>query len=499
MRLQVVANGVLIGETWGEGEVVFDDGSTQSFSMPSVAIQMALLQIATYQKSPSSVSFRVKSVTPKVLAEPKPSFTNPFGVVYVADDWLIEVRSSLSIKVNGDVKYEAPESGTKIYYAGKNSWSQLWKSLGLVSIYEPSETVIPLSVENWKVDQYLSSTSDTKIEYVLTQYWAVYGIWFGDNVPLIGKVKYPNQATPLWDYPVEAWKPVWDALINPDPVTLVFQKKQDLPEKGFEFGVTPLSVEMGKSGDASWRTFQLLVQAYGGYTGTVGLATKNLPSGFSTSYVPQSLTFGTQLQGAEMRLSVASTVSEGTYSFSIVASDRSMTKEVTLTAKVSAQITTPDETVGHIATTILLEVSSQKVSPKQLVKVTGKLTDALGKTLSNQIILLSSDFNWTQKVTTDGLGRFSTEFYAPEKTGIYNVNAEFKASGTYAGEKRSLPFEVAASSTNWIDWLINLFKSLLPDAYKQYWWMALAVGVFVAIVMLAVIIKILKWALGGKK
>jgi hypothetical protein len=55
-----------------------------------------------------------------------------------------------------------------------------------------------------------------------------------------------------------------------------------------------------------------------------------------------------------------------------------------------------------------------------------------------------------------------------------------------------------AGKTPW-DMLVGWLKSLMPPGLEDLWWLLGIVLFIVAVVTLAFLVKLLKWALGGKK
>ena len=497
---------MLVGETWGEGEVRFDDRTTAPISMPSTPISMALLQFYTFQKKPTSVSFAVKSVV--VPDIPLPYWTDFFGNKHYADDMVLTVYAKLTIEVNGVMRYQSPDAGG-VYWAG-NKFNPLFDIrggfLGLdwMKRYEPGEQAVPVSVDNWRVDPYLSDTSDTKVVIRCTQEWKLYGAWVeylqGAYTPIIdlGKPKQGN--APLigsgdW---IELGKEVWGALINPEQLTIIFPKKPDLPPKGFRLGATPLTVTMGKTGYAAERSFQVGVQTYGDYSGTIQLSSV-LPTGFNSQIKPTSISASpsTTLYGAEMILTVNPTTVDGAYTAKIVGSDGTQSSEVTITILLSKNETKPDERRGRIATTISLSLSESNVRPKAKIVAEGKLTDALLNVLPDKEIWFASSFGWTGKVKTDYNGRFTAEFEAPETIGLHRVSAEFKGEGTFAGEKKEVAFEVSEKKGDGLQDLWDRLVAWLLGIVKANPWIMLVLiifGILIVLIIILLIVKALRWA-----
>jgi len=476
-----LVNKVHVADTWNTVHIVFKDGTSTDLSSAKSGVYLALLDLATQNKVPDEMDFATKELVISDMAIPY--ITDLWGTKHYATDIVLDVTTEAKILVDGAVVYVSPSSGNRHFFhkGGKSLQSLISGATG--EEFEFGQVVAPISYAGFDPDPYIAKHQPGEtvtFELVCTQSWTMTA-WFGTIQPInkvMGSTK--AQVQPLkWPYTVPSGEG---------------EEGEEGPKPDFIMSVSPTSTDIGtKAG--TFRTFNVAALSVYKFSSTISFSTPNLPSGISAKFSRQSDTPSAGngwIASTVLTLTASSSVRLGGATVSVVGSGGGLTHSVQITLQVKEEASA-DETVLKIATSLSLKLDKSAYAPSAPVILECKLSDYNGLGLSAKTVKITSDFDWSETITTDSAGEFKVETYAPKVEGSYTIHAEFQPDDKYSGARQGVAFDVikegTPTPTDWWQKLLAFVKSF----FAMFGWTLDDMQATFALIAIVILILLILW------
>jgi hypothetical protein len=237
----------------------------------------------------------------------------------------------------------------------------------------------------------------------------------------------------------------------------------------------------------------VIAQGFNIFSSPITFGVSGLPNGVTATLNPQTSTPNAtngQIASSVLTLTCAGNAQDGNYQFQVTANGGGTSDQVTISLAI-VDNAGPDQSQGVITAYVTLKTDRTSYSPFDTVTVSGTVTDYNMNGLPSVQVSLTSDFNFSRQLTTDGSGAFSTTVYAPGNVGVYHVTATFAGNAKYGNAAASTGFQVInpAGPSGCLLWMPSYLRWLCGSTWGIPTWALVAVVVVLFLLALAVIAR----------